>query len=437
MNQSPALTPTLSAAGLAATLNAQMDREGVPTDATAAATLPGQDATPGEQNNTANQKNGLRPAVDFAADWPSIGVIARQPIDHGLTLLANRFLCTYGGLLFVGGSGIGKSSASVQMDTLWSLGLPAFDVRPSRPLRILCVQAENDAGDLNEMANGVMNGLELTENERKTVEDRVYYATENERTGNEFLAWLDKRLEATMPRYRFDVLRIDPLLAYLGGDVSDPVVTKDFLRVGLNRILNKYKLGVIVNQHTPKTNNRDTSNYRSSDWMYAGVGSADITNWARAIIHVEATHDDHCFKFIAAKRGRRIGWVDDTSAPVTTRHFCHAEKGLCWRAAEAEDIERVESAAQAKAKTKFGGGGRAAPKQPEDVLHLIRPNEPVLKTRLVEVLGPQAGIGENKMRKYVDILLDERKIFKHQQPRAGTNAAVYLSREPNTLLSQQ
>src|SRR5438477_13147065 len=82
------------------------------------------------------------------------------------TLLANRFLCRGGGLLFVGPSGIGKSSASVQQDILWALGREAFGIRPARGLRLLTVQAENDGGDLGEMARGVCKGLQLTTEDR-------------------------------------------------------------------------------------------------------------------------------------------------------------------------------------------------------------------------------------------------------------------------------
>ena len=109
----------------------------------------------------------------LATDWQSIqeteaAAIKSYPLPEALslisladripdpakTLLANRFLCVAGGMLFVGPSGVGKSSASVQQDILWALGRPAFGIRPARALRILCIQAENDDGDLGEMAGG-------------------------------------------------------------------------------------------------------------------------------------------------------------------------------------------------------------------------------------------------------------------------------------------
>src|SRR6266480_4372972 len=88
-------------------------------------------------------------------DAVSLMSLADAKPDMAKTLLGNRFLCIGGALLFVGPSGIGKSSASVQQDILWALGREAFGIRPARPLRLLTVQAENDGGDLGEMARGV------------------------------------------------------------------------------------------------------------------------------------------------------------------------------------------------------------------------------------------------------------------------------------------
>ena len=93
-----------------------------------------------------------RPLIDFGD----------TPPDPGKTLLGNRFLCREGGMLFVGPSGIGKTSAGVQQDLLWSMGLPAFGIVTARPLKILTIQAEDDDGDLSEMVSGVKAGLQLS-----------------------------------------------------------------------------------------------------------------------------------------------------------------------------------------------------------------------------------------------------------------------------------
>src|SRR5476651_1066826 len=106
--------------------------------------------------------------------------------DLSKTLLGNRFLCVGGGMLFVGPSGIDKSSASVQQDMLWALRREAFGIRPARPLRILCVQAENDDGDLGEMARGVIAGLRLSGEDREEIRGRVWYVSEKANIGQSF-----------------------------------------------------------------------------------------------------------------------------------------------------------------------------------------------------------------------------------------------------------
>src|SRR4029077_2648996 len=141
---------------------------------------------------------------------------ANNPPDPQKTLLGNRFLCREGGMLFVGPSGIGKTSASVQQDLLWSVGLPAFGIAPARPLKILTVQAEDDDGDLSEIVSGVKTGLHFTMDQIQESRERCFYVTERSHTNDEFLQPVVKPL---LELHRPDLLRINPLQAYLGGDI--------------------------------------------------------------------------------------------------------------------------------------------------------------------------------------------------------------------------
>ena len=69
-------------------------------------------------------------------------------------ILGNRWLCKGGSCLFVGQSGIGKSSLCMQMSMNWALGRTTFGIRPERPLKSLIAQAENDRRDVAEMFQG-------------------------------------------------------------------------------------------------------------------------------------------------------------------------------------------------------------------------------------------------------------------------------------------
>jgi hypothetical protein len=359
-------------------------------------------------NGAADVLAPLIPLMDICPDGP----------DASKTVLGHRFLCIGGSMLYVGPSGIGKSSGSVQQDVLWSLGRRAFGIPPARPLRILTIQAENDDGDLYEMREGVCRGLKLTPEDRAAVRERVFYDMECTRSGTEFLGYVDGRLG----QGSFDLLRIDPLLAYLGADVNSATDTAAFLRNGLNPLLTKHGVACVLNHHTPKVTNRDTSNWRGSDWMYSGAGSADISNWARAILVIEPTHADHVFRFIAAKRGGRIGWADEEGKKQTTRHYCHASDGISWRAATDDDMEAVEEATPASKKAKSA-------KTPDDLLELIPVHGKIPKEVLISTVAAKAKIGVNKTRRLLTELVQSGRAFEHRISRSGTNPEIHISRE--------
>lgn len=277
----------------------------------------------------------------------TIGQLLATPPDPAETLLGDRFLCRTGGMLFVGPSGIGKSSASMHMDISWACGRDAFGIVPARPLKILVVQAENDAGDLHEMATGAVSSLELSGEEEQLVEANFLIVRHQTSVGLNFIAWLAGQIENFKP----DLIRLDPLLAYLGADPTDTEAIAEFCRTGLNPLLSKYGCAVVVNHHTPKTNHRDTSTWKPSDWMYAGGGAADLTNWARAILVVDSTQDPGTFRFIAAKRGRRIGWRDANGTPTQERYFSHAkEHGRIGWSDTPPDIVQIVTPSKARAK---------------------------------------------------------------------------------------
>jgi RecA-family ATPase len=151
-----------------------------------------------------------------------------------LTLLGDRYLCVGGKLLFDGSKRNWKEFRVNATRHLLGLGRPAFGIQPSKPLKILTSQAENDEADLAEMARGVAESLGLSACEMDQLRNRVQYVTVLGCTGLEFLSVVDRLLDAHRP----DILRIDPLLAYIGADINKADETARFiLRVGLDRLL--------------------------------------------------------------------------------------------------------------------------------------------------------------------------------------------------------
>ena len=136
----------------------------------------------------------------------------------------------------------------------------------------------------------------------------------------------------------FDLVIINPFSVFLGADPKDVDACNKFLNQQLNPLLSEFAIGVLIIHHTPKTNFRDTTDWKPSDWMYSGAGAACITNWARAYLAIDPWDTYGVFKFIAAKRGRRIGWGN--SAPLFETFWAHStnDNQLLWLPASQEQI---------------------------------------------------------------------------------------------------
>jgi hypothetical protein len=168
--------------------------------------------------------------------------------------------------------------------------------------------------------------------------------------------------------------------------------------------------------HTPKTNFRNTEDWKASDWMYAGAGAADITNWCRAALIIDPTGDPRIFRFIAAKRASRIGWEDDlTGERECVRHFAHGDGGIYWRDVEAIEIDNLKKI-QRKQKSE------------DDLLQLV-PLAPleIFRPDLIQK-ATQHGIGQNKAKSLVAILIENGVLEVVKKPRSGTKPAEFLKR---------
>lgn len=343
----------------------------------------------------------------------SLTALAEMPIDPEAILLGEsphvRYLCKGGGMLFVGPSGIGKSTASAQQDIQWSRGCEAFGIRPTKPLNILTVQAENDDGDLHVMASGIMQGLRLSEAECDLVRKNTRYISHNTSTGDAFIAYVQSLLATFKPH----LLRIDPFQAYLGADPTDTERVAAFCRNGLNPLMKRYNCGVILCHHTPKTNGKDTSAWAFHDWQYIAAGCADLVNWCRAEL-VVWPEGDGVFRFRAAKRWP--GWRDDNGEPIHELYFRHSRQSgvVLWEPVAACDVVQPNRKPT-----------------PEDVFALVVPGKTIEKNALLSLatrLVPP--IGENRARKFIAELVHDGRLYEVTTKRRGTNPCKSLTRTP-------
>jgi hypothetical protein len=336
-----------------------------------------------------------------------------RTINHRDTLLGNRYLCRCGGLFIVAPSGHGKSVLALQAAIQLACGQATFGIRtPNGPLKSLIVQSEDDEGDLIEMAQ-IIDHLQLSPEQRKLVEQNTHIEFVNDQTGADFLDTCDGFLS----QWAADLLWINPYTAYLGADIKDDAANTRFLRNGLNPILTKYRCGVIPIHHTPKTNLRDTTDWKASDWMYSGAGAAVLTNWARAYLVIDPCETPGVYKFIAAKRGKRIGWGNHV--PVYEQFWAHSrtEDQLLWLPADSDQIALAKPAGK---------------KTPEDLLTLIPLLDPAPMGQIQFEANQKWGLGMNKVRDFINVLVHQGKAFKHQFPRPRTSPETKYARTPPT-----
>ena len=261
-------------------------------------------------------------------------------------VLGNRWLCRGGSLVVVGQSGIGKSSLCMQLMILWALGLPAFNITPVVPLRSVLIQAENDIGDLAEMYQGVRRGMGLTPEQETVLDERIFIYRDTTRTGAEFVDAASSLVE----RHNPDLVWADPLLNYIGDEISEQRVISEFCCKLLNEV--SLRTGVIwcLLHHTgkPSKDPKAGSHWTASDLAYSGLGSSALTNWARetaVLVRLKVPDGEvPTFQFSMTKRRTRAGLIDTAGASTDTIFVRHSQHGgICW-----EQCESPEPAAESK-----------------------------------------------------------------------------------------
>lgn len=253
-------------------------------------------------------------------------------------LLRHRFLCRGGGLLLAAPTGVGKSVWELQMAICWAIARTCFGIIPARAIRSLIIQAENDEGDLAEMRDGIIEGLNITPVQAKAACNNVIIVREDTATGLVF--WLEC-VRPLLAEYKPDLVWIDPALSYLGGEANSQRDVGGFLRNGLNPLLREFNCGAGVVHHTNKPpSGKEKPEWSGSDFAYLGAGSAEWANWARAVLAIRATGQDGVFELRAGKRGSRLGWKDEDGNLSFNKHIAHSRQQgvIYWRECESGEI---------------------------------------------------------------------------------------------------
>lgn len=269
------------------------------------------------------QLNGVkRPAPKSFFDFklPADG-------DHSI-LLGNRYLNRGDGGVLVGTSGIGKSSIEKQMAVMWALGRSCFGIQPNGCLRSLMIQAEDSDGDIAEVRTSLQHGLKLSPADIQKIHDSVLIFTDRKNRGDAFLANSSHLIDDFDP----DIVWINPLQAFMAGDVTRAEDLGKFLREGLNGFhSDPPSFGYILVHHTTKpATGKDRAERLWHEVMYDMAGGAEIINWARFIMSLRPSAQEGEFNLVLAKRGKRagatkripqgMGWREEPLTTIPLRH---------------------------------------------------------------------------------------------------------------------
>ena len=329
------------------------------------------------------------------ADAACIMDLQRFRQDDPNELLRDRYLCRGGGLLLAGPTGIGKSSLSMQAMFSWALGKPFFGIEPVRGLRSLLIQAENDEGDLAEIRDGILRGMDASDDEREFLKSMVLTYNETKRTG---AAFCQDVMRPLLERHRPALVWIDPVLAYLGGDTNAQADVGAFLRNGIAPLLQEFHCAAVLVHHTNKPpSGREKPDWQAGDLAYLGSGSAEWANWPRAVLALRSKGSPTEFELAAGKRGGRLKWVDSNGQRTRQRAIQHAADGsISWELAPEGDPATLKK-------------GRPSKTDEEDILELL-PGGGLKVKEWMELAKEELGISESGFYSFKKVLKEQERI---------------------------
>ena len=124
----------------------------------------------------------------------------------------------------------------------------------------------------------------------KALQSRLEIVTDFASTGEEFT----EAMRHLIGEHKPDLVWFDPLLSFVGDDISRQDVCSRFLRQLLNPIADETGVVWMIMHHTPKpsADPKSKSNWNRTDMSYSAAGSSELVNWARAVTILRSTKND-------------------------------------------------------------------------------------------------------------------------------------------------
>ena len=325
-------------------------------------------------------------------------------------ILKNGYLRKGQGLMIVSTSGAGKSVMSIQLALFWAMGKPIWGMIPNRPLKVGIIQSEDDAEELaffrRNMIGGLKAGYGWTDEELKAAMGRVVFEQLIGVTGERFV----ERLKEIQRKQNYDVVIVNPLFSFFGGDLSNNQDDSHFFRDGIDPIIKNpaYGCAIVFVHHAKKPPGSGERKGWGTDAFaqYIGAGGTDVAGWTRAQL-VLMPIDEHYgwYYLIAAKRGGKLGWKDANGKSTNELVIAYGENHVYWRTPEIEEIPEDIKTGAAKMSNGADISEEAARGR---ILDHVRTSGPLTRTALFnwctgQFVGFKSNTEKPCKRAYMDI----------------------------------
>ena len=349
------------------------------------------------------------PALEGVRNVSELLDINTEDDPDSLIGYQKRFLGKGKSFVIIGPSGIGKSTLVMGFALYAAAGIPWHGIKFRRPLRTLMIQAENDDGDLAEMLRGTFtvktNRNEFDKTHYRNLQRNLLFKQITDLTGEAFVAQLETLVRET----KADLVLIDPLLSYIGGDISKQEVASHFFRSLMEPMLKRTGVILTAVHHTgkPPKDSRALAGWNSHDYSYLGLGSSELVNWARSVAVLLGTEEKGTYRFAITKRGKRAGMIDQFTGFPTDEIFVRwggANEGQVWQQTKKPEGEESEAPKQ-KAKKK-------QPLSAPEYLQFLAPDGEITWTESIKTISEAGNVTGGMARNIFSELIREKMIVK-------------------------
>jgi len=237
---------------------------------------------------------------DECIDWEKLEA---RDTSHPACLWNNWVFEVGDVLIFNAPTGSGKSVFVTQLGFFCALGKAMCGITPHRPLKVLCVQAEDSQEVLTRLRDGALHGLK----ELSVSDEEIKQAFQNFKlirlrgvSGKSFLIKLAQLAKTYSP----NIIVVNPLSRFYGGDTLDPEKVTDFFNE-LEKIADDEQLGIVLVGHTKK---QKESEDNPSITAHSGYGSAKWGDHAREVLELRKTSEEGLYELRSGKRRGLWGW---------------------------------------------------------------------------------------------------------------------------------